>query len=78
MTNRAFSAAWPPVQPEAPARPVASRTGDASMPASTRLRELAQRVSRLGCAGRFDLEQAVVEKLTVAAELRALARELEG
>lgn len=43
-----------------------------------RLRALASRVSRLAVAGRLDPEHVVVEKLTVAAEMRRLAREIEG
>lgn len=43
-----------------------------------RLKALAARVSRLACAGRTDPESITVEKLTVAAEMRRLAREIEG
>jgi hypothetical protein len=42
-----------------------------------RLRDLAHRVRRLGVCGRVTPETVLVEKETVAAELRRLARELE-
>ena len=54
-----------------------SRRRDNHTPAD-RLKALATRVSRLACAGRTDPESIVVEKLTVAAEMRRLAREIEG
>jgi hypothetical protein len=40
---------------------------------SDRLHELARRVERLGVAGRTDPERILIEKLTVAGELRQLA-----
>lgn len=43
-----------------------------------RLRQLAQRVRRLSLVGRLDVEASFVERESVAAELRRLARELEG
>lgn len=42
-----------------------------------RLRSLATRVARLGIVGRVTPESIIVEKLSLAAELRAMARELE-
>jgi hypothetical protein len=42
-----------------------------------RLRDLARRVERLGVAGRTDPESVTINKLTVASELRTLARDLE-
>jgi hypothetical protein len=41
---------------------------------SDRLHELARRVERLGVAGRTDPETIVLGKLTIASELRELAR----
>jgi hypothetical protein len=41
---------------------------------SDRLRELARRVERLGVGGRTDPEAIVLGKLTIAGELRELAR----
>ena len=43
-----------------------------------RLHELARRVERLGSAWRGDPEQVVLEKLTLAREMRLLAREMEA
>lgn len=43
-----------------------------------RLRQLATRVARLGVSGRTDPESVVVEKLELAAELRAMARAMEA
>lgn len=45
--------------------------------AAERLRQLATRIARLGVAGRTDPEAIVVEKLSVVAELRAMARAME-
>ena len=42
-----------------------------------KLRQLATRIARLGVAGRNDPESIVVEKLSVVAELRAMARAME-
>jgi hypothetical protein len=42
-----------------------------------RLRALARAVERLGTSGRTDPETTVLAKLSLAAELRSLARELE-
>jgi hypothetical protein len=41
---------------------------------SDRLHKLARRVERLGVAGRTDPEAVVLGKLTIAGELRRLAR----
>lgn len=54
-----------------------SRRRESQTPAD-RLRDLATRVARLAVAGRTDPETIVVEKLTVAAEMRRLARAIEG
>jgi hypothetical protein len=43
---------------------------------SDRLHELARRVERLGVAGRTDPEAIVLGKLTIAGEIRRMAREL--
>ncbi len=59
----------------APARGQASRRFDVPGP-SDRLRELARKVERLGVSGRTDPESIVLGKLSIAGELRRLAREL--
>ncbi len=43
---------------------------------SDRLHELARRVERQGIGGRTDPEQVVLGKLTIAGEIRRMAREL--
>lgn len=48
------------------------------VPPCDRLRELARQVEALGTAGRTDPETILLSKLSVAAELRALARALEA
>lgn len=53
-----------------------SRRREPARPAD-QLRALASRVARLACSGRTDPESITVEKLTVAAEMRRLAAELE-
>ena len=53
-----------------------SRRHDVQRPAD-RLRDLAARVARLGVVGRVTPETIVVEKLSLAAEMRRLAAELE-
>jgi hypothetical protein len=51
------------------------RPGATPLPThSDRLHELARRVERLGVAGRTDPETIVLGKLTIASELRELAR----
>ncbi len=52
------------------------RRHDVQRPAE-RLRALAARVARLGVVGRVTPETIVVEKLSLAAEMRRLAAELE-
>lgn len=42
-----------------------------------RLRQLAARVAKLGVVGRVTPESVLIEKLTLASELRRLAVELE-
>ena len=42
-----------------------------------RLRQLAARIARLGIGGRTDPEHITIEKLSVVAELRAMARAME-
>ncbi len=42
-----------------------------------KLRQLAARIARLGIGGRTDPEHITVEKLSVVAELRAMARAIE-
>jgi hypothetical protein len=42
-----------------------------------RLHELAHRIERLGVAGRTDPETIVLGKLTIASELRELARTIK-
>lgn len=44
---------------------------------SDRLRRLSQRIGRLGIAGRTDPETVVIEKMDIAREIRAIARDLE-
>jgi hypothetical protein len=59
----------------APTRGQASRRFDVPCP-SDRLHELARRVERLAVSGRTDPESIVLGKLSIAGELRRLAREL--
>lgn len=52
-----------------------ARPSDTSSPAS-KLRALARQVERLGVGGRTDPEAITIAKLTVAHEMRQLAREI--
>ena len=53
------------------------RRSDTPGPA-TRLHALARKVEQLAVSGRTDPEAVVIGKLTIASELRTLARELAG
>jgi hypothetical protein len=57
-------------------RPEASRRREVlPVTLADRLRALARRIERLGVSGRTDPEAIVVEKLSVARDLRQLAQE---